>query len=93
MQQLKQIKIFQSKLKFRGHKPPKQLQRTAKLTAKVPKLRRFSTGLVHIFGGSLMESRYGFSLKSGVASAEMCEKSAYFQALSMTSPKIKKDMF
>lgn len=54
--------------------PPRRSQRTAKLTAKAPKVRRFSIGLVHILGSRLMESKYGFSLKSGVVKAENCEK-------------------
>lgn len=32
----------------------------SKADRKVPKIRRFSTGLVHVFGGRLMESKYGF---------------------------------
>jgi len=62
--------IFHCRLKSWRQMPPRRSQRTAKLTAKTPKLRRFSKGLVHIFGGRVMESKYGLSRKSGVASAE-----------------------
>lgn len=71
----------------------KTLTAASKADRKSAEITAFQHRSCAIFGGSLMESRYGFSLKSGVASAEMCEKSAYFQALSMMSPKIRKDMF
>ena len=70
--------IFHCKLKSWRLKPPWRSQRTAKLTAKVPKIRSFCTGLVHFFGSRVMESKYDFSWKSGVAGAENSVKSAYF---------------